>query len=88
MAVETTASGTVVTGEHIDMFRFVTAMRAVAMDVWGIKPTRGFSSIKMAAEYGVKARTKRQALEGMIALMQEANPEWEPTGTIKKALDK
>lgn len=88
MAVTQNAGGTVVTGEHIDMFRFIAAMRGIAMDVWGIKPTRGFSSIKMAAQYGVKARTKRQALEGMVTLMQEANPEWKPTGTIKKALDK
>lgn len=87
MAVEVTASGTVVTGEHVDMFRFLAAMRGMALDIRGIKPTRGFSSVKMAAQYGVKARTKKQALEGMVALMQEANPGWEPTGSIKSVLE-
>lgn len=87
MAVETTAGGTSITGEHIELFRFTAAMRGMAMDIRGIKPTRGFSSIKMAAEYGVKARTKKQALEGMVALMREANPEWEVPASIKRALE-
>lgn len=86
MAVETSAAGTVVTGEHINVLRFIMAMRGIASDMRGLKPTRGFSSIKIAEEYGIKARTKRQALEGMVELMAEIDPEWEPTGTIKSAL--
>lgn len=86
MAIETTSAGTVVTGEHIHVLRFIMAMRGIAMDIRGLKPTRGFSSIKIAEEYGVKARTKKQALEGMVELMAEIDPEWKPTGTIASAL--
>lgn len=87
MAVETTAGGMSITGDHIEMFRFMTVMRGMALDIRGIKPTRGFSSIKLAAQYGIKARTKKQALEGMVALMREANPEWEVPASIKQTLE-
>lgn len=86
MAIETTSAGTTITGEHIDLYRFLMIMRGMAMDVRGLKPTRGFSTLKLAAEYGVKAKTKKQALAGMVELMKQADPKWEPTGTIAKAL--
>lgn len=86
MAIETTSAGTVITGNSVQVFRFIAAMRGMAMDIRGLKPTRGFSSIKVAAQYGVKARTKKQALEGMVELMKQADPTWEPTGSIAEAL--
>lgn len=87
MAVEQNAGGIVVTGEHIEIFRLLAGMRGVAMDIRGLKPTRGFSSLKFAAEYGVKAKSKRAALEGLVEVMKTVDPEWEPTGTILKALE-
>lgn len=87
MAITQNAGGTMVTGEDIDVLRFMMGLRAVAMEVaTGMKPTRGFSALAFAAEYGVKARTKKAALEGLVEVMKKADPEWEPKGTVARAL--
>lgn len=89
MAVTQNAGGITVTGEDVEVFRLMVGVRGVATElVTGMKPTRGFSSIKFAEQYGIKARSKKAALEGLVDLLKKVDPGWEPKGTVAKALAK
>lgn len=89
MAVETTEAGTVITGEDVHEFAFRMGLRAIAMELSGsgMKMTRGFRATEFASRYGVKARTKKAALAGLVEMVREIDPDYEFPGGVIKALE-
>lgn len=65
MAIEVTPDGhTVVTGEHVDVYRLLLLIKAFDLEIkTGIKMARGAALTITAQQYGVHARTKKQCRE-------------------------
>lgn len=67
--IESTPSGTVITGEHIELFRLLSIRGAVKLECSGMRLSRGRSALSMAkAITGLKTNDRMKqiaALENM-----------------------
>lgn len=93
MAIEETPSGAlVITGEHIPVYALLNLAHALAMEInHGMKLTR-ISGIQGAKNLGVipkdKRGNKKQALQLTVQKLRDAQPGYEPSPLIAKALVK
>lgn len=72
MAIEVTNGGTVITGEHIHLFRLKTLLRAMELEVkTGMKMCRVNPFNIVRSEFGIKARKKADVLAQFSALLSE-----------------
>jgi hypothetical protein len=77
------------TPEGMEYVRLLTIASSLAFEinVPGMKMSR-ISALKAAKQSGyTKASRKPAALRDVVALMKVANPGWEPSGTIERALN-
>lgn len=51
------------TADQREYARITTIITGLKMDIRGIKPTRGFSGVTLAREYGYTGRSKQGALD-------------------------
>lgn len=91
MAIETTPTGAVViTGPDIDTFALVTLASALALEInTGMRLSR-IPALQAAKNLGVipkdKRGNKKQALRLTVEKIKEARPDYEPKGSVAKAL--
>lgn len=79
------------TGDQITRYADETAMRAIATEiVTGMQLTRVCSGLEALRRRGlIEGRTTRPAgFKKALKAMQERYPEWEPSGSIVKAIEK
>lgn len=70
MAVQVTSSATVITGDHIQLFRLLSLKQAMAFEVkTGMKMCRINPFNIAREEFGIKARKKVDVLEQFTALL-------------------
>lgn len=77
MAIETNAGGTLITGEHIDVYRTLMIRRGLKLEIeTGMKLSRGANMMRAANDLmGTNHRTKRKAFEDLNARMVAAGME-------------
>jgi hypothetical protein len=91
MAIEHTPDvGTMVTGEHVHLFRLMALESALALEILmpGMRMSKG--SVMMAAKRitGSPKRTKKGVLADLVAYTTNAFPDHKPIATVQNALKK
>lgn len=88
MAIEHSNSGTLITGEHIELFNLMRAASALGLEInTGMKMSRGVNSREVANRLsGSTAKTKRKALADLVAFTTAKFPEYKPAPSVVKAL--
>jgi hypothetical protein len=90
MGIEHTEGvGTMVTGEHIELFRLMALASALALEVnTGMKMSHGRSPMTVAKEVtGSAKRSKRGVLADLVAHTTAKFPMYRPVATVTKALE-
>lgn len=74
MAIETTSTGaTVITGEHIGLYRLLMLKQAMQFEVkHGMKMSRINPFPIVRKEFGITARKKEDVLEQYLAILRES----------------
>lgn len=91
MAIESTPGGVIITGPDVSTAALITLAHALAIEINmpGMKMTR-ISALQGAKNLGVipqgKRGNKKQALKATVEKIREARPDYEPTGSVAKAL--
>lgn len=90
MAITVTDAGTAITGDSIDLYRFLATVRGLALEVsTGMRVSSKSNLIKVASSYtGEAYRTRKQALRGMVEAAKRAIPDYEVSVSVQRALDK
>lgn len=71
--IETSGGGTTITGHGLPLARLISLKSALSLESKGLRITRGFSALAMARrDYGIKARTSKQAYETLSAMFAQA----------------
>lgn len=90
MAIEVSESGTMITGEHIEMFRVLHVMHGLALEInTGMKLSARGSVMLVAREMcGSAKRTKKGVLRDYVAWVQTFRPEFTPQSRVTQAMSK
>ncbi len=89
MAVESDDSGTMITGEHIHLFRHLQIASALALSInTGMGFSRGSVMNVAARECGSVKRTKKGVLRDYVAWMKATYEMYEPSASVRKAMEK
>ena len=91
MAIEHTPGvGTMITDEHIELFRLMAVASALALEVNypGMRMSKG-SVMNIAKRItGSPKRTKRGVLADLVEYTTKVFPEYRPVATVTRALSK
>ena len=88
--ITTDESGTSITGKSIDLYRFLAAIRGLALEVnTGMKVSSRANLIRVAEGYtGETYRTRKQALRGLVEAAGRAIPDYTVPVSVERALAK
>lgn len=88
MAIENTKGGTVITGEHIQLFALMSIASRLGLEITTGMKFGGSSSMLAANAYtGGTKRTKRGALRDLVAFTELHFPGHAPAPSVVKALE-
>lgn len=90
MPIESSDSGTLITGDSIALFRHLQIIHGLALEInTGMKlSSRGSVMLVAKAMCGSPKRTKRGVLSDFVAFTRSAYPSYESSPNVVKALTK
>lgn len=91
MAIEHTPGvGTMITGEHVHLFRLMAMESALALEINypGMRMSKGSVMMMAKRVTGSTKRTKKGVLADLVAYTKDAFPGHRPIATVQNALKK
>lgn len=90
MPIEAGEGGTSITGDEVNLFRYLQVMHGLALEInTGMKLSSRGSVMQVGQRIcGSTKRTKKGVLRDMVAYAREQFPAWEPSASVVKALVK
>lgn len=88
--IKTDDAGTMITGESIDLYRFLAAIRGLALEInTGLKVSSKVNMSKVATSFtGEPYRTRKQALAGLVEAAERVIDGYERPASVVRALSK